>query len=114
MIKKSIKWSKKSIKWLKKSIFIEKVDLYQKSWLKSIYFKFFNTIIVQIRIESIRRVNRTAGMGWKKSIKSRFEYDLKRNLAQGQSNRISLVGMQSSKINLKVQSFWVFSVTVRS
>ena len=39
----------------------------------------------------MRRVNRAAGIGSKKSIKRQFESDFKRNLAQGRSNRISLL-----------------------
>ena len=50
----------------------------------------------RIRIEIIAMIDRTAEFGSKKSIKTRFEYDLERNLAQGRSNRISLQGMHSA------------------
>ena len=43
------------------------------------------------RIEIVAMIDRTAEIGSKKSIKSQFEYDLDRILAQGWSNRISLV-----------------------
>ena len=41
-------------------------------------------------MESSRQVNQAAGIGLKKSIKRRFESDLKQNLAWGWSNGISL------------------------
>ena len=47
--------------------------------------------MVQIRIKIVATIDRTAEIGSKKSIKSRFEYNLDRILAGGRSNRISLV-----------------------
>ena len=46
--------------------------------------------MVRIQMESLQQVNWTAEIGSKKLIKRQFEYDLKQNLAQGRSNRISL------------------------
>ena len=48
--------------------------------------------MVQIGIEIITTIVWTAGIESKKSIKSRFELDLERILAQARSNRISLQG----------------------
>ena len=47
--------------------------------------------MVRIWIEIVTTIDRTAEIGSKKSIKSRFEYNLDRILAGGRSNRISLV-----------------------
>ena len=47
--------------------------------------------MVQIQIESSRRVDQTAEIGSKKLIKRRFESDLKRNLAGGRLDLISLL-----------------------
>ena len=69
-------------------IYIKKVDLYRKSQSNSIYLDLF---IVQIRIKSSRRVNRTAEIRLKKFIKRWFESDLKWNLAGGWLDRISLI-----------------------
>ena len=44
------------------------------------------------RIKILVTIDQTAEIGSKKLIKSQFEYDLDRILAQGRSNRISLVG----------------------
>ena len=43
------------------------------------------------RIEIVATIDRTAEIGSKKSIKSRFKSDLDQILAGGRSNRISLV-----------------------
>ena len=47
--------------------------------------------MVRIRIESLRRLNLMAEIGSKNSIKRRFKSDLKRILALGRLNRISLL-----------------------
>ena len=62
--------------------------------------------MVRIRIKSSQRVNRTAEIGSKKSIKRQFESDLKRNLAGGRLDRISLVDIEKelSKRELRVET----------
>ena len=87
----------------------QKVNLFGKSQSNSIYFdsfciyiKFFDLILVWFRIESSRRVNRTAQIGSEKSIIIRFKFDFKQNLAQGRSNRISLDHTQPSLRNSSI------------
>ena len=46
--------------------------------------------MVQIQIKSSRRLDRTAEIESKKSIKRRFQSDLKQNLAGGRLDHISL------------------------
>ena len=50
--------------------------------------------MVWIRIQIVTTIDRTAGIESKKLIKSRFEFDLERILAQGRSNRISLITLR--------------------
>ena len=52
--------------------------------------------MVQIQIKNFATIDRTAGIESKKLIKSRFEIDLERILAQGRSYRISLVNSDST------------------
>ena len=46
--------------------------------------------MVRIRIEPMQRLDQTAGIGPKKSIKRQFKSDLKQHLAWGRLDRISL------------------------
>ena len=64
--------------------------------------------MVRIRIKLSRRSNWTAGIGLKRSIKRLFEYDLKKNLAQGRSNHISLQATYSQFTNSI--SFYEFNI----
>ena len=76
---------------LKKSIYIEKVDLYQKSQLILEINQLFDHILVWIRIVATISIDSGDNFGSKKSIKRRFESDLKWNLAWGRLNHISLL-----------------------
>ena len=53
-------------------------------------FEFWIRIPVQIRIEIVATLDRTAEFGSKKPIKSRFKYNLDRISSRPRSNRISL------------------------
>ena len=101
---------------IKKVDLYQKLNLYRKSWLNSIYFEFFKIIIVRIWIELSRQVDRTAGLGSKKLIKSWFEYNLKQNLAKGRSNRISLYRTNSCILNASIilhqKRWWSWSENI--
>ena len=47
--------------------------------------------MVRIRIKIVATIDQTIGIESKKLIKSQFEFDLERILAQGRSNRIGLL-----------------------
>ena len=61
------------------------------------------TFCVRNRIEIVATIDRTGTFGWKKSIESRFEYDLDQILDGGRSNCISLI------YTLLFEKFYAFS-----
>ena len=66
----------------------------------------FRPIVDLNPIEIVATIDRTAKFGSKMSIKRWFEYDLDQNLAQGQSNGISLTcGWCLNKVNLCIFNF---------
>ena len=69
--------------------------------------------MVQIRIEIVSTIDQTAGIESKKSIKSRFKFNLERISAQGRSNRISLLssGAMCSSLNTDLRVLNIFSTS---